>query len=57
MVTYTTGMPKLRRFIDLKTFVTKDDSTHLSLQITRIEAKKIRFDRLKKNEVGNVGVM
>jgi hypothetical protein len=28
------------RFMKLKTSITKDDSAHLSLQITRIEAKK-----------------
>jgi hypothetical protein len=43
-------------FMELKTSITKDDPAHLSRQITRIEAKKIRFDRFKKNTVGNVSI-
>ena len=42
------------RFIELKTSITKDDSAHLSCQISRTEAKKIRVDKFKKYKVGNV---
>jgi hypothetical protein len=51
----TAGWTAWPKFMELKTSITKDDSAHLSIQITRIEAKKIRFDRFKKSKVGNVG--
>lgn len=44
------------RFIELKTSITKEDSAHLSCQISRTETKKIRFDKLKNNKVGDVSI-
>jgi hypothetical protein len=52
--TWTAARP---RFMELKTSRTKDDSAHFSLQTTRTEAMKIRFDGFKKNKVGNVRIM